>query len=266
MLDLSQPATSMPILVVDFEASSKDPLTCEPCEVAVARFEGGNNVGVFSSLLRTNEPMSDEAIAVHGVTNEMTKDAPTLAEVSHEILKLAQDAMPCCHNRSYDRTVMHRYLSGEGVPVFDPAQQWLCTLVMARHKDSRVRGQGRHRLAACCKRRGIVAVGAHRAQADVVMAGKLFYSLMEGVEPMPSMAALLSQLEKLEHGQEIEHAAFMKECREKDRVVWRQYAAAALSGLCGRLQAIDMQGPTDIVERAAETADLLLSIEKERFK
>lgn len=253
-LDLSQPATSYPILVVDFESSGRDPLTCEPCEVAVARFEGGNNVGVFSSLLRTNEPMSDDVIAVHGITNEMTKDAPTLGDVAHEILKLADGAVPCSHHRVYDRAVMHRYLSGEGVPVFDPAQQWLCTLVMARHKDRLARGQGRHRLTACCKRRGISAIGSHRALADVVMAGKLFYALLEGVSPVPTMAQLLGSLDKLEHEQQVDHERFRKECREKDRLIWREYAKAIASG------------PTTNAETIASLADALLAIERERFK
>lgn len=50
-----------------------------------------------------------------------------------------------------------------------------------------------------------------------------------------------------------------------DRKAWRQYACAALSGLCAREQSMSRQCTDDCVEEAASAADSALELEKQRF-
>lgn len=265
--DLSQPYNTYRILAVDLETSGKEPDVCEPIEVAVTLFEPtGNIAGRYSSLLRTREPISDEITQLTGITNEMLQGQPSLEEVGVHIAELAKDAVPLSHNRRFDRNVLQRHLVGEGIPLFDPQMPWLCSLAMLRHAEPYASGKGRYRLANACKRRGINVVGAHRAEADTIMAAKLFFALMAESGKTPTMGDLLASMTKLEVKQDAEHAKFMKECRERDRVIWREYAKAAIGGLCARDQSACLQGPEDCAAAAAQAATELLKLERERFQ
>jgi DNA polymerase-3 subunit epsilon len=252
-LDLTKCWRESDVCSVDFETSSADHQTCEPVEVACVRFDGaGNVVKRFSTLLRTAAPIPEEATKVHGITDEMVRDAPTLEEVAHKLLEVAQDAIPLAFNRTYDRTIMHRHLSGEGVPLFDPAQPWLCSYAMAWSADRFAKGSGRHKLGACCERRGIRIVGAHRAEADAIAAGMLFFAIMGG-ESKATAQQLLARVERCEAEREQDWADYQKRKNAEDRIVWRQYA-------CAMASRSDVSA--DLIE---EMATHMLAREKELF-
>jgi len=257
-LVLSQPWRSYPILAVDLETTGKDPLTCEPTEISCVRFEGGNIAGRFTTLLKPSIPIPEEAKEKTGITDEMVKDAPTLGEVAlHELVKLSEGAIPLAFNRRYDRTVMHRYLSGEGVTLFDPLVPWLCSSAMAWSADRFEPGSGRHKLTACCERRGIRIVGAHRAEADAIAAGMLFYALMGGADKA-TMQQLLARVDKIEDERERDYAAFRRRVTEPERLAWRQYACA--------FTASAYASTSERHDDAADFANRMLEIERERFK
>jgi DNA polymerase-3 subunit epsilon len=266
-LDLTKPWREYPIVSCDFETTGPDPLTCEPVEVSCVRFSSdGTIIDRFTSLLRTKAPIPEEATKVHGITDEMVDQAPSLEEVADKLMAMADGAVPLAFNRGYDRTVMHRYLNGTGVTLFDPAQQWLCALAMVWKGDRFVPGQGRHKLAACCERRGINVVGAHRAEADAIACGMLFFTLMANTPAKTTMGQVLERVAQREAEKEADYQAFRKKAREADRVIWRQYAAMALAGFCAQQSHIGMQGERDRAELAAIAADEMLAREKEYFK
>lgn len=193
MLDLGQPWIDIPICVVDFEATGTDPLTCEPVEVSAVRFERGTIAGKFTSLLRPTGPIPAEASAIHGITAAEVKSAPTLDEVSHELARLSLGAVPCAYNaHGYDRVIMHRYLTGTDVPLFDPSQEWLDPLIIVREHD---RYESSKKLADACARRGIHIGNAHRAESDAIACGKLLHVMMG--KKRPTMAALLARMATL---------------------------------------------------------------------
>lgn len=257
-LDLTKLWSTYPVLSVDFETTSPDPLTCEPVEVAVVRFESGAIVARYSTLLRTREPIPAESTAIHGITDEMVAGAPTLEEVSHELVKLSEGAVPLAFNREFDRTIMHRYLSGEGVTLFDPAQPWLCSLSMAWSADG---GKGRHKLRECCERRGIRIVGAHRAEGDAIAGGTLFFQIM-GLAEKATMAQLLARVANVEAEREREFAERRRYAREKDRVLWHDYAKAAIEGACRSEFRRDVTLLADLAEGVANE---MLERERKRW-
>ena len=254
LLDLKRPWRDFAYCSIDFEATSVDPMTCEPVEVSCVRFNAdGNIVDRFTSLLRTKDPIPAESTKVHGITDEMVKDAPTLEEVAVNLAALADNAVPLSFNRKYDRTILHRYVTGSDVTLFDPAQPWLCTFAMAWSADRWEPGAGRHKLTACCERRGIRVPGAHRAEADAIMSGMLFFSMMTGCKPETSMWTLIERVDTREAEREVEHQKWRKKCLADDRLIWRQYACVLLAD------------PRLTLVQAAEAADEMLALEKGRF-
>ncbi len=205
MLDLTKQWTALPLVVVDFETTGIDPLEAAPVSVAAVRFEGGKEVASFYSLLKPGVPIPEGASAIHGITDEHVKDAPDIEDVAHELFTVGEDALPVAYNASYDRTILHRFISGTDTYLFDPRQLWLCPLVVIRDVDKYVKGTGRHKLETCCKRWGVELDGAHNALADARATGRLLWKLYANNKVRNYQAdQLLALIEGRRHAQELE--------------------------------------------------------------
>lgn len=215
-LDPREPWWSYPLVIVDFETTGVVPTECGPVSVAAVRLEQGREVGHFYSLTRPGCPISPEASAVHGITDEQVADAPELSTLAAPLAELAAGAIPAAYNGTvFDKIIFHRYLSGAAPhPLFDPAQPWLDPLVMIRKIDRYARGPGRHRLDATCDRWGVpFGEGeAHNALADVRAVGRLLGALIERgkVKPTVSLGRMIAYSEQVR--------------AEQDRQ-WEQYQA-----------------------------------------
>lgn len=175
---LDQLWDTVPVVVIDFESCGPEPTTCEPVEVAAVRFENGKRVAGASSLIDPGCAIPAEAQAIHGITDDMVKGAPSLTEalLAIRFAELCEGAWPVGYNgQRFDRTILHRFVTGERLAATDPGAVWLDPLILVRHIDRFVSGSGRHRLAAACMRRGIVPENTHRADADAELTGRLLY-------------------------------------------------------------------------------------------
>lgn len=78
-----------PIVFFDIEATGTDVAKDRICQIALKKYEGlgGPVIGAFESLVNPGRPMTEEVIAIHGITNEMVKDAPSFSELSHGIFE-----------------------------------------------------------------------------------------------------------------------------------------------------------------------------------
>lgn len=215
-IDLATPWCDVPIVVIDFETTGPDPDVCEPVEVAAVRFERGEVCGAYASLLRPSCPIPEQATAIHGITDAMVANAPTLIEVAVNLANVAHGATPCAYNEVFDRTILHRFISGTDVPLFDPRVQWLDVYVVAAsHKrgDRYVRGKGRLKLPAVCARHGVRLDSAHRAAGDAEAAGRLLYRLM-GASRAP-LAKVLQRMAQARGEQDADYAAFRQRIARK---------------------------------------------------
>jgi len=264
-LDLTKPWSEYPVLALDFEATSADPETCEPVEVAAVRFEGGIPVGRYSSLLKPSAPIPPAATAVHGIDDEMVRCSPMLVDIIHHVLELAVDAVPLAYNASYDKQIMTRYITPVDCPTFDPGFNWLDVYVIAASpkQDRYTTDAGRLKLAEVCKRHSVELSNAHRAEGDAEAAGRLFYALMGTSKA--TMESVLARMVKAREEHDADYRAWRKREMEAERLIWRQYACAALSGTCSREDSTSMQNDFWRSEIASEVADRMLAKERERL-
>lgn len=216
MLDLSKPWHELPLAVADFETTSVDPLTCAPVSVAVVRFHRGEEVVSFSSLLNPGCAIPAEATAIHGITDEMVSGATTLAHVLSDIASVAHNALPVAYNSAFDRTILHRFVEAappgtQGralkVAMFDPAQEWVCPLVIVRGLDRFVSGKGRHRLETTCARWNVSMGTAHDALTDARAAGRLLWAMRTKLGNI-SAERLIAAVVQRRAEQDAEHAAW----------------------------------------------------------
>jgi DNA polymerase III subunit alpha, Gram-positive type len=182
LLDHSRAWWDYPIVIVDFETTGVDPLTCEPVSMGAIRLSHGEEIGRFYTLLKPTCPIPAEASAIHGITDDAVEDAPSLLECAQQLYELAEGAAPCAYNGThYDKPIFHRYISGADCPLFEPAQRWIDPLVMIRAVDRYVAGSGRHKLSTACERWQVpMPEGeAHNALGDCRATGRLLVRMIE---------------------------------------------------------------------------------------
>lgn len=139
------------------------------CEIAVSVSQGGRVVDEFSTLLNPGIPMSPEVVAIHGITNEMVKDAPSFAEVLPRLLGLLDNSVIVAHNADFDVSFIRAEFAACGMRF--PPYPVVDTLKLARKSGKFVR----NRLGLIAEELGISCQGWHRAMADTKMAEQIFY-------------------------------------------------------------------------------------------
>lgn len=207
----NRPWNEVPTAWLDVETTGVIPGVDGVVQVAVVRFGGGEVVGREVSLIDSGRCIPEAATAIHGISSEMVKGAPTLMQFFERasVLALLAEAQPGAYNAPFDRGFLPlRVLS-------DWTWPWLDPLVFVRVVDRYVRGQGRHKLEAACQRRDIKIVGAHDASVDAEAAGRLFYKIAPEVETQ------LREGNRLTRGLTL--GPLLRWQREQEAVGWFQF-------------------------------------------
>lgn len=139
------------------------------CELAISVSQGGQVIEEFSTLLNPQIPMLPEVIAIHGITNEMVKDAPTFADILPRVVSLLDGCVLVAHNADFDLSFLKAEFEACGLNF--PPYPVIDTLKLAR-KSGRFES---NRLGNIAQALGINCTGWHRAMADTKMAERIFY-------------------------------------------------------------------------------------------
>ncbi|MCC9659138.1 DNA polymerase III subunit epsilon [Pseudoalteromonas sp. MB41] len=139
-------------IVLDTETTGIDPKQGHRiieigCVELVNRRLTGNNFHVYINPQRDIE---EEAIDVHGITNEFLRDKPLYHQIAHEFLEYIKGAELVIHNAAFDIGHMDNEfaLLNQGYPNTEDVCQILDTLKMARDLHP---GQ-KNNLDALCRR------------------------------------------------------------------------------------------------------------------
>lgn len=143
-------------VVLDTETTGIDPKQGHRiieigCVELINRRLTGRHYHVY---IHPQREVEQEAIAVHGITNEFLQDKPKFAEIAQEFADFIQGAQLVIHNAPFDVGFMdHEFKLLPNAPVVDTASicSVLDTLTLAREMHP---GQ-KNNLDALCKRYGI---------------------------------------------------------------------------------------------------------------
>ncbi len=139
------------------------------CEIAVSVSCAGRAVEEFSTLINPGIPMSPEVIAIHGITNEMVKDAPSFEQILPRLLGIFDGCVLVAHNADFDMSFLQAEFEQCGMHL--PPYPVVDTLKLARKSGK----FARNRLGLIAQELGINCEGWHRAMADTKMAEQIFY-------------------------------------------------------------------------------------------
>lgn len=159
--------------VFDLETTGVSVIKDDIIEISAVRVRGGKVTDTFSTLVNPGRPIPYYATRVNGITDEMVKDAPDLAEALPAFLRFAGNDILVGHNiQSFDLNFIYdaaMELSGSVVE-----NDFIDTLYMARSCLPKL---GHHKLVDVAAYFDIPQEGAHRALNDCLMNQKCFEEL-----------------------------------------------------------------------------------------
>jgi len=175
MIDLSARIDQVPLAYVDVETTGLSPQRGDRvCEVAILRCQGGQVLDAVQQLVNPQRPMGAGAYAVHGISDEMLRDAPTFDAVANDVLELFHGAVLVGHNTPFDLAFLAAELGLLGVSL--PSFVALDTLRLARRRVF----SPSYSLGTLAASLGVEVDGqAHRAMVDVLTTRAVLQCLVE---------------------------------------------------------------------------------------
>lgn len=152
-------------VVFDLETTGKYIGYCEIVEIAAIKVIDDEVVDTFDTLVKPCESIPASATAVHGITNSMVADSPSIKECLPLFLDFIGDSILVGHNiDTYDLNIIYDYalklfnheLNNDFVDTYKLARKCIC-------------GIPNHRLTTIAEYYGVDNSNAHRALADCAM-------------------------------------------------------------------------------------------------
>lgn len=154
-------------LILDTETTGLGS-TAEICEISI--IDGLGNV-VFDSLIKPINPIPEDVIKIHGITNEMVANAPGFAKIYDEIASIVFLKKVIIYNKNYDTKIL-KQVSKMCNMTHEPFEAMELNGICAMRHYSEFKNQAKwSKLTDACISMGIdiVQFKAHRALADCQM-------------------------------------------------------------------------------------------------
>jgi DNA polymerase-3 subunit epsilon len=137
----------------------------------------------FHYYLNPERESHEDALKVHGITNEFLQDKPKFAFIVDEFIDYIRDADIIIHNASFDIGFLNKELELVGKPAFkDHVGKVLDTLAMAKE----IYPGKRNSLDALCDRLGVsnAARTLHGALLDAELLADVYINLTRGQDAL----------------------------------------------------------------------------------
>jgi DNA polymerase-3 subunit epsilon len=174
----AQPLDRLPFTFLDVETTGLAPHQGHRvCELAMVQVTGERVDQAFESLIDPQRPLDPRAAAVHGISVEMLRGAPTFAAVADEVATIIEGSVLVAHNAPFDMAFLEHEFRLAHMPA--PANTVIDTLRLAR----RLLRRSSYSLGALSRDLHL-ELPAHRAMADVVALRGLFRYLLQRLAHM----------------------------------------------------------------------------------
>lgn len=117
----------MDFVAIDVETANPD--MASVYQVGIAGFRDGHIVSEWKSLVNPEDWFSPANVHVHGITEDMVADAPTLPEFEPALRERLDGGIVVCHT-PFDRVSLHQAFEAYGLD--EPTAVWLDSARVAR--------------------------------------------------------------------------------------------------------------------------------------
>lgn len=106
-------------VVVDIETTGLNYRYNNIVELGAIKYKDNVEIARFHMLVQPYIPIPPEATAIHGITNEMVKDAPLIVNVINDYLKFIDNNVVVGHNISFDiKFILHECVKNDIKPPY----------------------------------------------------------------------------------------------------------------------------------------------------
>lgn len=146
----------------------------EIIQIGAVRIVNGRllRTDAFDQLINPQRPLAPESAAIHGITEAMLRDQPTIEQVLPAFHEFCEDTVLVAHNAAFDMRFLQLKEEATGVrfrqPVLDTL---LLSAVIHPNQES-------HKLEAIAERLGVNIIGRHTALGDAIVTGEVFLKMI----------------------------------------------------------------------------------------
>jgi len=126
----------------------------------------------FESLVDPQRSLSEESVAVHGITSEMLHGQPAIEQVLPPFHRFAEETVLVGHNAAFDMRFLQLKEAQAGVRFEQPVLDTLLLSAVAHP------AQTSHALEEVAARLGVAVVGRHTALGDALVTAEVFLRLL----------------------------------------------------------------------------------------
>jgi DNA polymerase-3 subunit alpha (Gram-positive type) len=161
-------------VVFDLETTGAKAPPCRITEIGAFRVRNGEVTDKFETLVNPEMPIPRFITELTGIDDDMVREAPVFADITHDFLNFIGDSILVAHNSGFDM----RFLNFEIGRVFGDyrmANPCLCTVQLSRKLLPDIVN---HKLKTVAKYYSINLVNHHRASADAYATAHIFVNLL----------------------------------------------------------------------------------------
>jgi len=166
--------------VLDLETTGLSAKKCAITEVTAIQFKNGEQVGMYSTLVKPTEAIPEEVELLTGITNEMVRNSPALVMVLSELSGFLGEApIIVGHNVSFDIGFLREKINQNGLGAFLERynlSRAFCTKVLAQKALPSLPSYEGVMVATAI---GYHNPNPHRAEADVRMSAGILFELIK---------------------------------------------------------------------------------------
>lgn len=166
----------MKFIAFDLETTGTVPGVDRIVEIGAVKYEGGQPVATFSTLIDPRRSIPPGASAVNGITDDMVAGKPFIENILESFAEFCGNAVMVAHNAPFDA----QFLTAD-IKRFEsssPSGIVLDTLPMARKVFP---GLANYKLGTLVQHLKIDAGKFHRAEEDASYCGQLFMKMVERI-------------------------------------------------------------------------------------
>lgn len=179
---------------IDIEGDGNVPPS--PVEICAVSLRPGGPAEVAQWLINPGKPMSSFVQKLHGITDDMVKDAPSFREVEPEVRQALTGRAVVAHAVREDMRLLRTVM---------PDVDFLPAILIDTQRMARalLPGLERYRLESVCEALGLARedgegrAGFHTAPTDAKMAGAVFRSLVSRIPDSPKMRRHIAHMAQI---------------------------------------------------------------------
>lgn len=188
--NLKEKWDNYPIVAFDTETSGQYPIESEIIELGAVKWYQGQVVGKFQTLLKPSRTLTEDNIRIHGITNEMVKEAPLMTDQILNFCEFIDGSLLMAHHAPFDLGFL--VLDIEKAGLHFPRVVHLCTSLLSRSLLSTTN----HKLQTLVKELALTGGAAHRAYDDAYACLQVFLKCIEKLDQPVTIEKLLSVQKK----------------------------------------------------------------------